>query len=52
MHMGDGEITVWIAMPLHSYKSISLDKSFVFPDIPSCGEKKKEEQNIQLPHIS
>lgn len=33
-------------------QSIILDQSFVFSDIPSCREKKKEEQNIQLPHIS
>lgn len=33
-------------------QSTGLDQSFVFPDIPSCREKKKEEQNIQLPHIS
>lgn len=55
MDVGNWDTTVWTAMPSNTsafLESPSLDQSFVFPDIPSCREKTKKEQNIQLPHFS
>lgn len=55
MNVGSGERTVCKAMLSKAaafLHSSTLDASFVFPDIPSCREKTKKEQNIQLPHIS
>lgn len=40
--MGNEEITVWIAMPLHSYKASVLIKVLFFQTFLLAGRKRKK----------
>lgn len=40
--MGNREITVWITMPLHSYKALVLIKVLYFQTFLLAGRKRKK----------